>query len=225
PRGGPDGLIVREFTGDLRAMKQAQTRKSSRAGFTLIEILVVIVIIGILMGLLLAAVSKAVSGANQRRNYSEIQQLAVSLENFKSKYGSYPPSRLMLAETPGPYEAPPPALALLATDSLQFLNQMFPNMNLAGGIDWNGNGVIDAGFVVLEGDQVLVFCLGGIPGPVAAPGVQGFSTNAKNPAAPTAQRIPPMFEFQESRLNATIHNSPFYCYIDTYGSNARGVPY
>jgi hypothetical protein len=114
-------------------------------------------------------------------------------------------------------------------------------------VDWNQNGVYDTA-VVLEGDQCLVFFLGGIPiaytptsrGALSnlPPQVQGFSTNPKNPAdlLSTADRIGPFFEFQTDRLvslqvSAGLLRSPFnYSYLDRYGTSdglgnlVSGVP-
>lgn len=61
-------------------------------GFTLIELLVVISIIGVL-----AALSIPVMGAVKAAQYkkvarAELEQLETALENYKAKYGAYPPS-------------------------------------------------------------------------------------------------------------------------------------
>jgi len=69
-----------------------------RTGFTLIELLVVIVIIGILLALLLPAIVGAVRKANEARVSAEINTIAMGLEKFKSTYGEYPPSRVILSE-------------------------------------------------------------------------------------------------------------------------------
>ena len=97
--------------------------------------------------------------------------------------------------------------------------------------------------MILEGDQVLVFCLGGIPAWSAAssppnpdnspPNCLGFSTNPRIPALPTDDRIGPFFEFTSSRLvvipqqtafTAQLARSPqHYSYLDTFGvSDGKG---
>src|SRR5262245_19033509 len=101
-----------------------------------------------------------------------------------------------------------------------------------GGIDWNGNGGIDApnggGDVILEGDQCLVFFLGGIPDNLSAvPNCRGFSTNPANPAAATSDRIGPFYEgFTAGRLariingNSNARRSPFFfSLLDTYSQS------
>jgi prepilin-type N-terminal cleavage/methylation domain-containing protein len=208
-----------------------------RRAFTLLELLVVIVIIAILVGLLVSALFMGLLKGKQARNRTEIGQLQTALEAFKTKYSVYPPSRLKLCEHFASYDTTTPNQ--LDVDSLAFLQKVWPRIswaNAAGGIDWNGNGAIDAATAMpgrdggdaftLEGDQVLVFCLGGIPNNLAAgpPSTQGFSSDATNPAnlAGNPNPLPPLFEFQTSRLVRTMPvYSPaniFLSYLDNYGA-------
>jgi prepilin-type N-terminal cleavage/methylation domain-containing protein len=71
----------------------------SRGGFTLIELLTVMIIIGLLVALLLPAISAAVKSARNAAVSAEVNLLAQALESFKSKYGDYPPSRILLCES------------------------------------------------------------------------------------------------------------------------------
>jgi prepilin-type N-terminal cleavage/methylation domain-containing protein len=101
------------------------------------------------------------------------------------------------------------------------------------GIDWDNNGTqfltvtnnSPAFEVTLEGEQCLVFFLGGIPGSGT---VQGFSTSQSNPAQIGGDRVPPFFEFKSNRLVSLtqwVSNlggnpaglSNFYVYLDGYG--------
>ncbi len=95
--------------------------------------------------------------------------------------------------------------------------------------DWNGNGVIekpaDGGDSVLEGDQCLVFFLGGIK-------QTGFSVNPKRPTLSRGERMPCFYELPAYRLlqngnAASKHGFPslrdpfgknFYAY---FSSNRR----
>ncbi len=67
-------------------------------GFTLVELLVVIVVIAILLALLLPAINGALRTARNAAVAAEISQMAQALADFKSKYGDYPPSRILLVE-------------------------------------------------------------------------------------------------------------------------------
>jgi hypothetical protein len=162
---------------------------------------------------------------------TDISQFTVGLNAFMSDYNLDvpPPSVLVLNET-----------APLTTVSANFLQKVF-GKNL-GPTDWNGDGTI-SGTWTLEGEQCLVFYLGGIP---TAPGVtgfapQGFSTNNMNPGTAGGKRRGPYFAFQPSRLvpipvinPAATTLSPYHpVYIDAWqvkahlhpAPYANGVPY
>src|SRR5438128_1962284 len=84
-----------------------------RRGFTLIELMIVIAIIGVLVGLLSAAVVKATIVAQQARNRNDIMQLEMAVQAFKTQYGFYPPSRMLLCETFNDYSALPTSVVPL----------------------------------------------------------------------------------------------------------------
>ena len=67
-----------------------------RAAFTLIELMVAISIIALLIGLLLPAFNGARRNARIAEVTTEIKSLENALAAFKAKYGTYPPSRIML---------------------------------------------------------------------------------------------------------------------------------
>jgi general secretion pathway protein G len=206
-------------------------RKTGRRGFTLVELMIAMVIIGLLVSLLTVAVVKALNVGKRTKNRAEISQLEAALSQFKQRFGVIPPSRLKLCEHLNNYNLN----NQLDADSVAFITKMFPSIDMNAwsttGMNWNGNkdpastppgaDIID-GPVILEGDQCLVFCLGGIPAwstingnpsptPVP-PAVLGFSANPKlpaytgNPLSPDPKlssdgdRIGPFFEFQSSRL-------------------------
>lgn len=230
-------------------MRIARNRKRQRRGFTLVEMMVVILIIAVLVGLISAAVARARTKANQVRARTDIGQLAVALESFKSRYGFYPPSRIKLCENFNWYNLGNPKAPnyQLDVDSVQILQRMFPRIDMfawanpspMGWIDWNGNLLFDAGpsvagapapgAQILEGDQCLVFFLGGIPdnAPGQQPHCLGFASQSSNPTAPSGERQRPFFEFEEGRLvvqrrgpaGATPINASapsYYSYLDTY---------
>lgn len=98
-RPAPSARPDRTATDDGR-----RTTGDGRKGFTLVELLIVIVVLGILMALLLPVINGAMRTARNAAVSAEINQIATALENFKSKYGTYPPSRVYLMEN-GDYSA------------------------------------------------------------------------------------------------------------------------
>jgi prepilin-type N-terminal cleavage/methylation domain-containing protein len=70
-------------------------------GFTLIEILIVIVIIAILAGLTLIGVNAALTTSKVNNTETLIRTIRGACENYKNKWGDYPPTTLAeLRQTP-----------------------------------------------------------------------------------------------------------------------------
>src|SRR5438045_2228392 len=99
-----------------------------RVAFTLVELLMVIVIVGILIGLLVPAIAAAVRTARDAAVTAEIQGLVQALTEFKSKYGDYPPSRVVIAENGDYTTANLGGLAALGPRSLSALRRFWPRM-------------------------------------------------------------------------------------------------
>jgi prepilin-type N-terminal cleavage/methylation domain-containing protein len=72
----------------------ASRRKPHANGFTLIEMLVVIVILGILMSLAIVGVSSALKTARVTKTESLIEGLAGGCEQYRARWGDYPPTTL-----------------------------------------------------------------------------------------------------------------------------------
>lgn len=193
-------------------------RPRARAGFTLVELLVVIAIISVLIGLVVAGVLSLMNKGPEMVTNNDIRQLEIAVQNFKNRFGVFPPSRIRLYGTRAEYDASKP----LDVESLAYINQIWKRIGDAGGpfsgagITWNGVSLPPAGGVILEGDQCLVFFLGGIPGGARAG--EGFATDPTNPASTSGDRIRPFFEFKTSRLQDRS-GFGFPSYVDGWGLN------
>jgi len=200
-----------------------RSRGVPRAGFTLIELLVVMAIIAILVSLSAAGVMRVLWKIPEIQARTEIGEFDTALGSVMADYGlsDPPPSVLVLNET-NPQSGP----------SGPFLTKMF-GKNLGVGatfVDWNGDGVANGPWI-LEGEQCLVFYLGGIPNTAAVaagspPQCLGFSTNNMNPAQAGGARKGPYFQFQSSRLVAGPPTAPnFFMYIDAWKAKTGPKPY
>ena len=214
-------------------MRRAHASRRGRSAFTLIELLVVIAIIAILISLLLVAVFPIFTRASEADVANEISQLDVAVTTWKTTYKVKftPPSQLFLCNNAAGYSGNTPAAPqALRTQSLQYLTQIWPRLDWNAGIDWSGGlnkAALDSG-VVLQGDQCLVFFLGGIPtqdsnGNLACTGI---SSNPRNPTQVGGNRIPPQFEFTGARLvqracttAAGGTTTVFFSYLDKWGKN------
>jgi prepilin-type N-terminal cleavage/methylation domain-containing protein len=193
---------------------------AARAGFTLVELLVVIAIIAILFSLTTAAVVKVIATADETANRTEISKLEAAVRSFQSHYGvKYVPSRIRLLEN-GNYNMSLTAAGTpvnqLDHDSLTYLKQVWPKLTFP--VDWNGDGTAGNSDATLQGDQCLVFFLGGIPAQNAI-ATTGFSTNPKNPAwhiRNGGDVVQPFYEFKSNRL-VRLHGNRFFSYLDNYG--------
>jgi prepilin-type N-terminal cleavage/methylation domain-containing protein len=76
-------------------MKTTNNMRSGQGtvAFTLIELLLVISIIGIVAGLSVAAMSGAGEARDRKAVEAQKAKLILAIEDYKAKYGSYPPDR------------------------------------------------------------------------------------------------------------------------------------
>lgn len=189
-------------------------------GFTLVELLVVMVVIAMMLALLVPAIMGSVRKANNARTTMEINGMAQALQNFRSLYGSYPPSQIALVEDGNYSLSNLGAFGPLQARSVSALRQFWPRLpistsgpavsktsNVPGSfLDFDGdrNNSGDQVFV-LSGHQCLVFFLGGLSQKTANGGlvVTGFARNPANPfiaAADAANRQEPFYDFNNSRI-------------------------
>jgi prepilin-type N-terminal cleavage/methylation domain-containing protein len=191
-------------------MRLSQRIRRGRPAFTLIEMLVVIAIIGILIALLMVAVMPIIIRANETECFNDLKQLDSALTTWKSTYKVKfaPPSTLFLSNSYADYSGDSPAIPnATRQQSLRYLGLIWPRLTQSwsngGAIDWSGGVApgVPQGGVLLQGDQCLVFFLGGIPITDGTNfGVMGFSTNPQNPTQVAGDHIPPNFEFKGGRL-------------------------
>ncbi len=179
--------------------------RQKRPAFTSIELLVVIAIIAILAALIFAGVAAIRGKEMLSTTQIEISEMKAALENFKTRFGAYPPSSVQVG----------PNQNLCSPESRRILTTIWPSLdfNKAFGAEgWNLPGV-----VTLKGDQCLVLFLGGLHD---ARGCQGFSTSKVNPFRkldPTEpDREQPFFKFKTARLYQRDASSPFYSYGDGF---------
>lgn len=202
-------------------------KRGRRAAFTLIELMVVMAILALMVTLLMSGVNRVRLAAKRTNVHTEIRELGQGITMFKQKHSvDYVPSRIVLRERLNYNFTDPVEMAShnwlreawphLAPQTVSNVSP-FPAGTTPGthGIDWNCDGQIADTAVTLEGDQCLVFFLGGIN---EGGQLTGFSTNKRNPMDPTPQRIGPFIQFQVDRLQprGTAGAAGFRSYIDPW---------
>jgi prepilin-type N-terminal cleavage/methylation domain-containing protein len=204
------------------------TSREKRHAFTLVEMLTVVIIIGILASLMLVAFGAARTRARVATIKMEVSQLDMALENYRQKYGEYPP------DFSGVGHPNVSGSSAIRDDGrqrvLRHLRKRFPRYQLTGTTDqqwitfatqvWTATrtnplppfpsndpagdpNVPGRGLYVTEFDPraALVFWLGGLPEYFGSTQLTGFS---KNPATPmvagASNRTETLFEFSPDRL-------------------------
>jgi prepilin-type N-terminal cleavage/methylation domain-containing protein len=189
-----------------------------RTAFTLIELLIVIAIIAVLVALLDPAVMMMAVKGTDAKEINDLKQLDIALNLFKADKKCYPPSKIVLYPSYADYFKG--LNPLYDQDSLQAINRIWPNLGAFTYINWASTvNPAPPGFpatgVILEGDQCLVFFLGGVYDP-AQNGMMGFSTNPKNPSMDNAAgERKKYFDFPAGRLS-TSKSTSFPSYMDNY---------
>jgi prepilin-type N-terminal cleavage/methylation domain-containing protein len=239
--------------GNIRSMREFAVNRNHlhatkrRSAFTLIELLVVIAIIAILSSLIAGGVMIALRKGPEAQNRNDILQLSTALQKFHTKFSCYPPNKLKLCSNYASYGA-----TQLDKDSIAIISTIWPNLVSNNpnslpvpnkpywtGINW-ANRTVGAVPVygnaanpttdILDGDQCLVFFLGGIPNGVGQPPL-GFSLDPTNPAKLPTAAVPStldrlkFLDFDGARIQLAVlptgvsahgATNPFPSFVDAY---------
>ncbi|QEG20616.1 type II secretion system protein [Mariniblastus fucicola] len=102
-------------------------RRLRRGGFTLTELLIGITIIGLLVGMLAVVGGGAINRAREFAVTNEITQMSQAIENFKNKYGFYPPTFQTLSQLQDHDSTNQVLIQNEANQVLVYLNKIAPN--------------------------------------------------------------------------------------------------
>jgi prepilin-type N-terminal cleavage/methylation domain-containing protein len=165
-----------------RCLSPLVERRRRRASFTLVELLVVIAIIGLLAAMLVGGLMAARVYVRKASIRMEIEKLSQSLNDYRLKYGEFPPDftdQTVVVQH----------LAKAFPRYAPTWNQFVTDVKNCCGLD--PSNLTPAG--------ALVFWLGGPPTAAGQKQFKGFSANPFLPFDPS-QGQGPMFEFDVARL-------------------------
>lgn len=197
-----------------------QMRQTGRSGFSLVELLMVILIIAVLMALILPAIGSVRRAARNTAVKVEIDQLSTAMSQFERRFGKLPPSFLIIPGDGEWSDTGTGTAAMQRNVALQYskrrIRELWPRFNFlptpvasANG----GLGTLATGDLVLSGDEMLAFALGGIQ--TSAGQALGFSKNPRLPFAGTGDnRDGPFFTDWNGRL-VDFDGDGFRSFVDS----------
>jgi prepilin-type N-terminal cleavage/methylation domain-containing protein len=167
----------------------------TRSGFTLVEVLIVIAIIGVLVGLLIPAVNMARRAVQQAAIAFEVEALANAIEQYKNKYGDYPPDGSNRATFERHFRK---AFSGIAATEFAVLRDATVANSSAVGPD-----------AVMDPAEALVFCLGGFSSDPARPftGPGGPFAASGSGLQYNVDRTNAFFEFKQTQLSIKLDAS------------------
>lgn len=227
-----------------RSNPMARPNQPGRGGFSMIELLIVITIIAILAGFLLSAVNGGITRARVAQVVAEMKNLEQGIRQFEAEFGTQPPSFILLYErgaflTSGNSwnQDSVPARESLRRSSRAIIKQIWPSFDFINmgdatthSFDINGNGMIEAEPIALNGAECLVFFLGGrekidtstTPSTIFS---TGFSKVPATPfAATTGSSAGPYYEFN-SRQFIDMDSDGFQEYLDAIPGQSKPIQY
>jgi prepilin-type N-terminal cleavage/methylation domain-containing protein len=196
---------------------RVQRSSNLRQGFTLVEILMVVAIIGILVGLLVPAVGIAYTSVKRRTIALECQSIANAVEQYKNKFGDYPPDGSDLSLLTRHLRKVFPQIH---ANEIQLLTGALTPTIQVGNLPASPTSTAVPG-AVMDPPEAVVFFLGGFSSdpvfPLTGPGGpfyilngSGVQINSSNIASAASiqynvDRSNSLFEFKQTQL--TIDNS------------------
>lgn len=189
--------------------------KKNRAGFTLVELLVVIVVISVLLALILPAISRVRQSVNVAKVQTEISQLESAIIQFRGTYGIEPPSRFVIYITEAGWNSDLPSKVIARRMWPHFDFKMDGGAGTKYPSTWTADQKMNSG-------ECLLFFLGGVIENGKQP--NGFSKNPSLPFSPGGNRSAPFLEFDQTRIRDTDNNGLFE-YHDILQSPGRPYLY
>lgn len=201
-----------------------------RQGFTLIELLMVILIIGLLAGITTTVMISAKKTVKASLVNAQFVQISMALDDYKSKYGEYPPDFSDVAAVMRHVRKRWPRYGLSDGDYLIFCNHVYYGSLLSS----NGNGSWDFSTVSETINNypqynahyisALVFWLGGLPDANSRP--RGFYLNPKAPFGYISTAVPNDTNFKTvaSLPDKVQREEPLYNFAENSVSTINKIP-